>query len=134
MMKKYRVLVVQSCQLSGMDQPPARPTPAEAEQFARATRDLPEIGQLTPEDAADLLEAITGRPMDYGETQQAIAALDRRIVRLQHDRASLQSQLDKCTDEADTQTYLNAIRHTESSIASLDRQREFYLAQAKQQN
>lgn len=63
-------------------QPAKRPTGAEADYFSKHTQDLPEIGRLTPGEAAELLEDIAGRPTDYGTTAEAIAATEVRLTRI----------------------------------------------------
>ena len=109
-----------------------RPTKADADKFSQSTQDLGEFGKLTPEEAAELLEAQSGVPTNWGSTADAIAALEARVARLRRDKEKL---LDLLADEAAGHPDIS--RHVQSlntelraALDSLDH----YRTQQKQTN
>lgn len=112
-----------------MDQP--RPTDDDAAKFSRATRDLPAWAQLTPEEAADVFESVTGKPVNYGTNAAAVTALQKRLARLQKQRAKLRDLIEETPGREEVVDALAALEDEYRAAQDLFAQ---YQAQAKQQN
>ncbi len=71
-------------------------TPEECRRTAESFKDLPPEFQLSAEEMEMLQEETHGKPMQYSSTQEAIAAMQRRLARLMEQKATA---LDHATGE-----------------------------------
>lgn len=108
-------------------------TPEECRRIAASFSDLPPDSRLSAEELEQLQEHLHGKPLRYGTSGEAIAAMQRRLLALATDKAKTIDALE--TAPADLLPILNTdLADLNSQIAELRRRLDAYRFQQRHEN